>query len=153
MTTDPSLDSKPHWKPAAAARTHLLAAASMWSVVGLGLAAAGLHWTLASVLPWRGLALAGALVAGLLKARFVLDRSARKAVARIIERGDSRCLGGFQSPGSWALVLLMVLGGRALRHWVLPQGVAGLLYVAIGVALLWASRIQWRAYRAQGRQG
>ncbi len=144
------MSSRPHWKPAATARTHLLAAASMWSVVGLALAVTGLRWTLLSDLPWRGLALAGMLVVGLLKARFVLDRGARKAVARIIERGDGRCLGGFQSPGSWALVLLMVFGGRALRAWVLPQGVAGLLYVAIGVGLLMASRVQWRGFLEAG---
>ena len=150
MSTDPHMDRRSHWKPSAAARTHLLVAAVMWSVVGLALAGVGLSWTLASDLPWRGLALAGALVAGLLKARFVLDRSARKAVARIIERGDGRCLGGFQSPGSWALVLLMVFGGRALRHWVLPQGAAGLLYVAIGVGLLVASRVQWRGFLEAG---
>ena len=86
---------------------------------------------------------------GALKARFVLDKAARKALARICERGDGRCLGGFQSPSSWALVALMMVGGRALRHWLLGPGPAGLLYLAIGVALLGSSRLYWRALRAQ----
>ena len=58
----------------------------------------GLAWWLwlspTRAAPWLiGLA----LVLGAVKARFILDRVARKIVDRIQERGDGRCLGGFLS--------------------------------------------------------
>jgi hypothetical protein len=130
--------------PAASRGTHLLAAALLWSLVGTGLIAVGVHWVMAShahhallVLP-----LAGGI--GWLKARLFLDRTARRIVRRIEERGDGRCLGGFLSWKSWLLVLCMILLGRALRLSPLPLLWRGGIYAAIGTALLVASRVVWR---------
>jgi len=145
--------SKPRWTPAVSSRTQLLTAAVVWSVVGTGLLGVGLHWTLNSDLGWHVLGLAGAIGAGLLKSYLVLDNSALNAIARIRRRGDGLCLGGFQSPGSWVLVLGMMFGGRALRYWVLSPGMAGLVYIAIGVALIRSSRLQWRGVFAAGHKG
>ncbi len=88
-----------------------------------------------------------AALPGILKALFVLDRAAAKGVARIRERGDGRCIGGFLSVKSWLLVLVMMAGGRLLRAGYLPKTLIGFLYVAIGVALVFGSRRPWVAWR------
>ena len=146
-----------HWaerhKPAAAVSTHLLAAWLMWTVVGLGLVAWGAKWLLDTSLtpaPW----LAGvAVVVGVLKSRLVLDRAARRIAGRIRERGDGRCLGGFMSWGTWALVLVMMAAGRLFRGAGLSGVVVGPIYLAVGVALLVSSRLSWRAWRSSRREG
>jgi hypothetical protein len=136
------------FKPAAGARTQLGLAAVMWSTVGLVLAAAGASWVWRSTpgsAPWL---LGGAAAVGVLKSRLVLDRTARRIVGRIRARGDGRCLGGFLSLRSWALVALMVAGGRLLRTSHLARSWLGFLYVAIGIALASSSRVSWREWMA-----
>jgi hypothetical protein len=135
------------YKPAAAVRAHLLLAGLMWTVVGAALVGFGGRWlwqlpTLAA--PWLA---ALAVVIGAFKARFVLDRAARTIADRIRERGDGRCLGGFLSVRSWALVAAMAAGGRLLRGSHVGRGLLGVLYVAVGTALLLSSRVAWRAWR------
>lgn len=128
-------------KPRASARVQLALAASMWFVASLILGIRGTIW-LAQTDSW--LLLFGlAAGVGVLKARFLLDRVARKAAARIHERGRSECAGGFLSWQSWALVAAMIAGGHALRLTATPRPVLGVLYVAVGVALLVAGRIYW----------
>src|SRR5512136_1078347 len=96
------------WKPAARAQTHLLAAAILWTVVGLGLLAAGLAWCFGSALPWSAVFAAGGIAAGILKGRFIILKMARRNAARIITRGDDRCLGGFLSVKTWLVVAVMM---------------------------------------------
>ncbi|HQL55683.1 MAG TPA: hypothetical protein PLQ87_13315 [Phycisphaerae bacterium] len=132
------------FKPAAPARVHLLLAAMLWSVVGALLAFFGGRWLLASSAPYGALLLLPAVVIGLLKARFVLDRTAARIVTRIRARGDGRCVGGFLSLPTWGFVALMSLFGYLLRHSHVPRMIVGFIYVAIGVALLVASRRIWR---------
>jgi len=134
------------FKPSAPARRHLLLAALMWSVVGAALAVVGTVWTLRAphaLAPWL-LPIAAAL--GWLKARLILDRAGRRIVERIEARGDGRCLGGFLSLRSWALVAVMIVGGRLLRSGGVDLHVVGLLYVVVGTGLLLASRIPWGAW-------
>ncbi len=141
------------YKPAAAARTHLLLAAAMWSVVGTLLLLFGVRWTLAGQIPLAWLLLASAVAAGLLKARFVLRRTAVRMIERIRTRGDGRCLGGFLSIRSWAFVALMAGTGRLLRGELLPRAIVGLVYVAVGSALIFASCGLWRAWYRHNRAG
>ena len=139
-----------HWvekfKPAASRRTHLLLAALMWTVVGSLLIYFGSRWVLRTDTAHAHLQIAAAAVVGAAKARFVLDRSARRIVERIRVRGDGRCLGGFVSLKTWVLIALMVGTGRLLRGGVLSKHIVGLLYAAIGVALLVGARNFWRAW-------
>ncbi len=128
---------------------HLLLAALMWSAVGGGLLLFGAVTLLRSGGRAAALLLGGAMLLGAAKARWVLDRSARRIAGRIVARGDGKCLGGFLSPGSWALVAVMVIGGRLLRSGPLPPAVVGVLYAAVGTALLGSARIVWRARAAQ----
>jgi hypothetical protein len=139
------------YKPATAVRAHLLLAGLMWTVVGAALVGFGGRWLWQLPTPAAPWLAALALAIGVFKARFVLDRAARTIVDRIRERGDGRCLGGFLSVRSWALVAAMAAGGRFLRGSHVAQGLLGVLYIAVGTALLLSSRVAWRAWRHSRR--
>jgi len=123
----------------------------MWTVVGVTLVGLGGRWLWQSPIPAAPWLAALALAIGAFKARFVLDRAARRIVDRIRERGDGRCLGGFLSLRSWALVAAMAGGGRLLRGSHLARGLLGVLYIAVGTALLLSSRVAWGAWRHSRR--
>jgi hypothetical protein len=134
------------YKPAAPAAYHLVLAALTWTVVGSVLTFFGGRW-----IPigsrWATWVLAGVAAAlGLLKARYVLAPAADRIVARIRERGDGCCIGGFLSWKTWCLVGVMALAGRWLRGSLLPQALVGFVYVAVGVSLLVASLRLWRSW-------
>ncbi len=133
------------FKPAAPARVHLVMAALLWSVVGTLLAGFGALWIWGSGMSLGPVLAVVAVAVGIAKSRWVLDRAALRIVGRIEERGDGRCIGGFLSGKTWLLVALMAGGGRALRAWVLPPGIAGLIYLGVGAALLYSSRVIWKA--------
>jgi hypothetical protein len=117
----------------------------MWSAVGAVLSVVGVHWLLAAGWLMLVVLLAAAAVAGVLKARYVLLRTADKTVERIRTRGDGRCLGGFLSVRSWMFVASMMALGWVLRTSSTPRIVLGCIYVAVGVALIAASFRLWRA--------
>ncbi|NOY43955.1 MAG: hypothetical protein GXP50_00665, partial [Deltaproteobacteria bacterium] len=50
------------WKPAAPARVHLLAAALLWTGVGVGLGTAGAVWTFGAAGGWGWALVSAALV-------------------------------------------------------------------------------------------
>lgn len=138
------------YKPAASARIHLLLAAAMWTVVGSTLAFFGTRWELAAHLPHVWLLLAVAAGVGLFKSWLLLRRTAKRTIGRIRTRGDGCCIGGFLSWRTWLFVALMMGLGRVLRAGLVPRGVVGLVYVAVGVALLLTTPLLWRAwYRHQ----
>lgn len=134
------------YKPAASARTHLLAAAGLWTLVGSALLTVGAIWLTRRGGPVTVLVLAVAVGFGLLKARLVLRKTARRIADRIQARGDGRCLGGFLSWQSWMLVLAMMVMGRLLRSGLLSVWIVGAAYAAIGTALLVASITLWRRW-------
>jgi hypothetical protein len=131
------------YKPAASLRTHLLVAACIWTAMGAILVLRG----------WVGfpeeqrflLFLVGMAI-GTLKSLLVLDRSAARNVERIKQSREGRCIGGVYSIKMWGMVLLMVLGGRLLRVFT-PDEVVWLLYLAIGWALVFSSRLIWLQWR------
>jgi len=135
-------------KPAASAHVHLLLAGLMWAVVGAALAGFGGRWLWQSSAAHAWWLAGSAAVVGAVKAHFVLDRAGRRIVDRIRARGDGRCLGGFLSARSWALVIAMAGAGRLLRGSEIGRGLLGFLYVAVGVGLMLSSRVAWRAWHA-----
>jgi hypothetical protein len=144
-----------HWmdrhKPAADVSMHLMVAGLMWTLVGAGLVVCGAKWLIEGSSGAAAWLAGAALAVGILKSRLVLDRQALKVVGRIRERGDGRCLGGFMSWGTWALVLMMIAVGRLFRGTGLSGTVVGPLYLAVGVALLVSSRLSWKEWRDSRR--
>ena len=88
-----------------------------------------------------------ALFVGSIKSFLILDRSAKKGIDRILASRHGKCIGGVYPVKIWLLVLVMMLSGILLRNSSLAKEVLGLLYVAIGWALLYSSRNAWRAWK------
>lgn len=128
--------------PRTGVRAQLLGAAAMWTVGATILLVRGAfylrdeHWAL-----WL---IAVAVILGVVKSQMLLDRVARKAVARIRERGRA-CFFGFFSPKTWVFVALMMGGGMMLRRTGLNHGILAVIYVGVGTALVLADRIFWHA--------
>jgi hypothetical protein len=133
-------------KPAGSVGAHLLLAALMWSVVGAALLVFGVLWELEGQGRFGVLLVAGAVMMGLLKAWFALDRAAGRIVERIRTRGDGKCVGGFLSLRTWGLVAIMAGAGRLLRGGLIPTVIVGFAYAAIGTALVVAARRLWWAW-------
>ena len=136
------------WAPRAGVKTQLIAAAFVWLIGAMILVTRGSGY-LSDQPNWHGWAVGVALMIGVVKSRYLLDRVATKAVARIRERG-SACFFGFFSWRSWLLVGAMMGAGIALRHLVVHPGavvagIMGALYLGIGLALIIADRVFWRA--------
>ncbi|MEZ0329299.1 MAG: hypothetical protein ABWK15_07070 [Dissulfuribacterales bacterium] len=127
--------------------TRLLSAALFWNMAAAILAIRGLTAILTSTSLPATISLGLlATILGLLKARFILDRTAHKAAMRIQTRADG-CAFGFFSLKSWGMILAMMASGRLLRLLHIPFEVIGTIYCTIAVALLISSRIFWQNYR------
>lgn len=133
-------------KPVSSVSTRLLLAALFWGTAAAILGARGLMALLDSTSLDTTLSLALVAAAlGLLKARFVLDRTAQKAAMRIQTMKDG-CAFGFFSLKSWGMILAMMALGRLLRILHMPLKIIGVIYLTIAAALLVSSRIFWQRY-------
>jgi len=90
--------------------------------------------------------LLAALAVGTIKSLLILDKTARKTIERIVGMQDGTCLGAIYSWKTWLLVILMIGSGILLRTFFTPGIVIGLLYAAVGWALLFSSRLGWLAW-------
>jgi hypothetical protein len=135
--------------PRSGVRTQIVSAAAMWAIgasilIGRGVVYASGHgWP-----SWVATAILAAAIA-IPKSRYLLDRTAARAVARIRARGPA-CWLGFLSWRSWLLVGTMMGAGITLRRLVVSPGavaagIMGALYLGIGGALAIADRIFWLA--------
>ena len=131
------------FKPGVSIKTHLMVAAALWSGVGLFLCSRGILILLEDAGYFVVLA---AILVGTLKSLVVLDKTAAKNIRRILQFQESTCIGGVYSWKTWLLVVCMIVGGRLLRHSSLPPALVGGLYVAVGWALLFSSRIAWKEW-------
>ena len=128
--------------PKAGQRVQLFSAAAMWAIGATILLVRGVGFLHDS---WYAVLLAVAVVIGLVKSRYLLDRVARKSVLRIHERGRA-CYFGFFSWKSWLFVIVMMGGGILLRRSGLPADFLAVLYVGVGTGLALADRIFWQAF-------
>jgi hypothetical protein len=127
-------------KPGVNRAVHLFAAPLLWTVIGSLLIIRGAGY-IGYGQGWWYIGLA--LTAGTAKSVFILDRTARRGVKRIVSMSDGTCLGAVYSWKTWMLVGLMIASGILLRTFVDPGAGIGTLYVAIGWALLLSSRHGW----------
>lgn len=132
-------------KPGAPTHIHLFLSAVLWSAIGFLLLTKGFYrlgvmdgGQMYIVLP--------AILAGSLKAFFILDKAARRGVERILTLKDGTCLGAVYSVKTWILVLCMMGMGVILRSSPLPLSLLCFLYLTVGWALLLSSRLAWGAW-------
>jgi hypothetical protein len=134
-------------KPAAPAHAHLLMAALMWTTVGTFMLVRAYGYTRTLTPAVASATAFMALAVGVVKGLKLLRPSAKKSAARIIHRGDGKCLGGFISIKSWLFVGAMILLGRALRMAGMPAWFTSAILGAVGVALLMGSAVFWVGWR------
>ncbi len=133
----------------ASIRTQVLITALLWTLVGATLLTVGVRW---AWIEGSGVIIALLPVAisiGYLKARVVLGRTAGRMIDRLDQRGEGRSVFSFLSLKSCILVAMMMGLGRLLRGGLLPIEIVGLIYTAIGCALLAGSRRLWQSWNAR----
>lgn len=152
--TAPAPSRSAGWWPQASVRVQLFSAALLWLIGASVLLIRGIAFLHDR---WIPLIIAAAVVIGLAKERYILNKYARKAVARIHARGRAFYF-GFFSVTSWIFIACMMGGGILLRlsplaspKDVIPWGrdALAVLYVAVGTGLLMGDRIYWKAALAK----
>lgn len=136
------------FKPAVRRNTLLLSSACLWTIIGLFLLVkGGYRWMyLADRQP---LIVFAGIFAGSVKSFYILDKSARRGIDRILKKADGTCLGAVYSIRTWLLVLCMMSLGVILRDSSIPVQFLCFCYLTIGWALLFSSRLAWREWLKQ----
>lgn len=119
----------------------------MWLCVGIGLSICGINWILKIGLTLKFFSfLLLATVIGILKGIFVLQ----KAAYRYYKSSESISFNKNDIFTGWAKILgikgailigLMIAMGVTLRHSNIDRPILGLIYLAVGIALVYASKI------------
>jgi hypothetical protein len=134
-------------EPAVSRQTLIYSAAVVWGGVGLLLCLRAYFWFAASPMStWWMVLLALAL--GLIKGRLIFSRLAARNLARIKEMSPEKekvCFFAFQAIRSWVLILGMITLGILLRMSPLPRELLAVIYLAIGIGLIYASTVYWGA--------
>jgi hypothetical protein len=129
-------------KPGAKKKNILLLSAGLWSAIGVLLLSKGFY-RLFQLTDYQVLVGGTAIFIGSMKSLLVLDRSARSGIKRILELKDGTCLGAVYSIKTWLLVLCMMGMGIILRKSSLPLNLLCFIYITIGWALIFSSRLAW----------
>ncbi|MEB3293167.1 MAG: hypothetical protein VKJ24_08395 [Synechococcales bacterium] len=130
---------------------HLWIAALIWTLVGAGLLTMGsmfwFHLPYLGDLDSRHLGFGAiALTVGLLKGKFVLDKTAGRVIDRTATLQEANPLKSvFQMFGAKTigLILSMIGLGVLLRLAGVSYELRGLVYLAVGTGLLWSCRRYW----------
>jgi len=136
-------------EPAVSRTTLVRSAAIVWGAVGTFLSIQALLWFRASErnVFWMVLI---ALVIGFLKGHWVFSTLARRNIRRIYELSPHKekiCIFAFQAAFSYLLIIGMITLGILLRLSPIPREYLAIIYLAIGVGLLYASMQYWLANR------
>lgn len=110
----------------------------IWFIVGIGLLSLGFNFILFNGLPEQSILLyiLIALSIGFLKGRFVLLKTVRRVVERILKLEPPVRFSQVYSKGYILLIGTMVLLGMSMKYLGLNPQIRGLIDVAIGSALL-----------------
>ncbi len=131
-------------------KTSLMIVGVIWLLVGIGLSIAGIWWINGlNFGPMMVTFMSISVIVGLLKGRFVLKKIALKYYKRadLIQFSKNRTLsllfGWVQVLGirGFILIGLMMAMGSFLRHSSIDKPVLGIVYLAVGIALVYASKI------------
>jgi len=129
-------------EPSGVSRARLIAlSGGIWLAIGVGLGGVGTWWvaTRGDTVSWALVPLAAAV--GWAKSRWVLGPMARRNVARLAEGPERIPVVGVFPPRTWALAAGFMALGAILRRTAMPRDRLGLIYFAVGLALIVASRV------------
>jgi hypothetical protein len=134
-------------------KQHLWIAALIWTVVGAGLFTMGMKFWFQ--FPYLGFLDAKhlgfgaiALSVGLVKGKVVLDKTANRVIDRVAtlqEPNPFKSVVQMFGAKTIALILAMMTIGLGLRMAGMSYEIRGLIYLAVGAALLWSCRRYWIA--------
>ena len=136
-------------EPAVSRRTLVRSAAIVWGAVGTVLSLRAMLWFQASERKVFWMVFI-ALLIGFLKGHFVFSKLAQKNIRRIFELAPHKekvCIFAFQAALSYLLVIGMIMLGILLRFSPIPREYLAIVYLAIGIGLLYASVQYWLAAR------
>lgn len=132
-------------------RTSLIVVGTIWALVGVGLSTAGSIWlSQLSVGPKLIIFLAIAASIGIAKGKFVLSKVAMKYYKRseVINFSKKDIFTGWAKimgvRGAFLVFIMMTLG-KILRHSSIDRPILGIIYLAVGIALLYASKVFFEA--------
>ena len=94
-----------------------------------------------------GLIGAAALI-GYVKGRFILGKSARKGVERILTYSEPMPITSLYSPKYFILLGAMIALGVSIKYMGIPNDIRGFIDVAIGIALLTGAQVYFRSGRS-----
>ena len=136
------------FKPGVSRRTLLLLSALFWTFIGSLLLFKGAMRLSAfeEVYGMKVSILVASLAIGSLKSYLILDRSAKRAMSRILQFKDGTCLGAIYSFKTWILVFSMMGLGIFLRNSSISVSLLCFIYITIGWSLLFSSRLAWKVW-------
>ena len=128
-------------------KSSLVLVGIIWLAVGIVLSIAGIRWMLQlSFGPKLIIFLAASISVGLLKGKFVLQNVAKKYYKRadVIQFNKGDIFVGFAKIlgiKGFILIGLMMFLGSFLRHSSIDRPILGIIYLAVGISLVYASKI------------
>ena len=126
-------------------KTSLLIVGAIWLLVGIGLSIAGVRWLFQLDFGIKlVIFVLSAFLIGLLKGNFVLKKVALKYCKRSSEIKFTNVLTGWAKIfgiKGFILIGVMMAGGSMLRHSTINRPILGIIYLAIGIGLVYASKI------------
>ncbi len=149
MADTPKKNAATRFRPDVGKSVHLFVAPLIWTAVGIMLMIRGLGW-IGFSLTCRLLFIG--LFVGTVKSLTILDKSARKNLARIMMLKEKSCIGAVYPWRTWLLVILMMATGIALRSMTEPGLFLGTIYFAVGWGLLLSSRHGWEQWLRRVRR-
>ena len=136
-------------------KTSLVIVGVIWFVVGTVLSIVGINWMLMLGFgPKMIIFLTSSVLIGTLKGKFVLQKVALKYYKRsdIIQFNNNDIfLGWIKILGikGFILIGLMMAMGSFLRHSNIDRPILGIVYLAVGIALLYASKTFFNTYKVK----
>ncbi|EKE08236.1 MAG: hypothetical protein ACD_17C00271G0002 [uncultured bacterium] len=87
------------------------------------------------------------LLAGFFKGRFVLVKTVKRVIKRLLTFEGTIQIKDAYAPSYWALIGMMVLLGMAVKYLPIPMLVRGMVDVTVGSALINGALIYFKAAR------
>ncbi len=137
-----------------AKKISLIIVGLIWSLVGIGLSIAGSNWILGLGIGPKMIAFISAgVIIGLLKGKFILKKVALKYYKRseVVQFNKNDIfLGWVKILGirGFILISVMMALGSFLRHSNIDRPILGIIYLAVGIALVYASKIFYESNKA-----
>jgi len=120
-------------------------AGTVWGLVGLMLCVRAGGWLSTAARSAGALALGAGLVLATVMIRRIFMPLVRKNLVRLTQRPARACLFSMFAWRSWAIALVMSIGGVIVRHSSVPKLPLAAMYVGMGLSLLAGSLLYFRS--------